>query len=76
MNHQQQSPPRLIIPRASGSPASSTNVQTGRPPLWTSSSQRKMTRLYLYTTLPVAKILEVVHHGIPIESQPKYVTIL
>lgn len=47
------------------SPAGSNNTATGRPPLWTNSSQRKVSRLYLYTTLPIKKIIEVVHARSP-----------
>lgn len=43
-------------------------AQTGRPALWTKSYQRKMARLYLYTTLPLTKILQVVHHGSPMTA--------
>lgn len=66
----QPSPSRLVIPTSHSSPTSVTNMQTGRPPLWTNSSQRKMCRLYLYTTLQISKILEVVHYPMPPESMP------
>lgn len=52
-------------PFSSASPSGSNNTNTGRPPLWTSSSQRKVSRLYLYTTLPLQKIIEVVHSKSP-----------
>ncbi|OLN93297.1 Ankyrin-like protein [Colletotrichum chlorophyti] len=45
----------------SESPSSSHATQTGRPSLWTDSAERKLARLYVYTTLPLAKIVEVVH---------------
>lgn len=31
--------------------------------MWTKSAQRKMVRLYVYTTLPLNKILEVIHRN-------------
>lgn len=65
-------PPRLTIPTTSASPASTTAVQTGRPPLWTLSSQRKMCRLYLYTTLKIEEILDVVYHN-QLDNAPGYV---
>ncbi|KAF7551519.1 hypothetical protein G7Z17_g4950 [Cylindrodendrum hubeiense] len=55
------SPSALRIPFSSASPSGSNNTNTGRPPLWNNSSQRKVSRLYLYTTLPLQKIIEVVH---------------
>ncbi|KAG6028251.1 hypothetical protein E4U41_000714 [Claviceps citrina] len=65
------SPPRLAIPASTaGSPsAHSTTTQTGRPSMWTKSAQRKMTRLYVYTTLPLNKIVELVHCRTP-DSAP------
>ncbi|KAK2001348.1 hypothetical protein LX36DRAFT_736137 [Colletotrichum falcatum] len=45
----------------SASPASSHATQTGRPSLWNESSERRLARLYVYTTLPLTKIVEVVH---------------
>lgn len=66
-------PPRLTIPDSSVSPASTTAIQTGRPPLWTPSSMRKMCRLYLYTTLKIEEILEVVHRHHSHEPMPGYV---
>lgn len=59
-----------MIPSSSASPSSITNMSTGRPPLWTNSTQRKVCRLYLYTTLSISKILEVVHHPMPVDSIP------
>lgn len=58
-------------PSALASP-SSNNTTTGRPPLWNSSSQRKVSRLYLYTTLSLQKIIEVVHAKSP-DAAPGYV---
>ncbi|KAH6884908.1 hypothetical protein B0T10DRAFT_550784 [Thelonectria olida] len=39
----------------------SEDAKFSRPPLWTNSAQRKVIRLYLYTTLPVKKIVEAVY---------------
>lgn len=77
-------PPKLIIPPSpySGVPTpvaaqtpganstAATTTQTGRPPLWTNSNQRKMVRLYVYSTLGISKILEVIHHPTPVEFIP------
>ncbi|KAH8714174.1 hypothetical protein BGZ61DRAFT_207436 [Ilyonectria robusta] len=63
------SPSALRIPFSSASPSGSNNTNTGRPPLWNNSSQRKVSRLYLYTTLPLQKIIEVVHVRSP-EAAP------
>lgn len=74
-------PPQLSIPPttslspvgaspAGASPAGSA-TQTGRPPLWTNSAQRKMSRLYVYTTLPLTKIIELIHHH-PADVAPGY----
>ncbi|KAF9874417.1 ankyrin repeat protein [Colletotrichum karsti] len=52
----------------SESPSSSQatyGAQTGRPSLWTDSAERKLARLYVYTTLPLVKIVEVVHKATP-----------
>ncbi|KAF4471824.1 Ankyrin repeat domain-containing 23 [Fusarium albosuccineum] len=57
--------PGLRPPVSSASPSGSNNTNTGRPPLWTPSSQRKVSRLYLYTTLPLEKIMAVVHAKSP-----------
>ncbi|KAG5993309.1 hypothetical protein E4U43_003542 [Claviceps pusilla] len=63
------SPPRLAIPsptNKTGSPSTdSATTPTGRPSLWTKSAQRKMTRLYVYTTLPLQKIVELVYCHTP-----------
>lgn len=67
------SPPRLVIPGNSGSPPGNSPAnQTGRPPMWTKSKQRKMTRLYVYTTLPLTKIVELIHANTS-QSAPGYV---
>ncbi|PKS05595.1 hypothetical protein jhhlp_008113 [Lomentospora prolificans] len=50
---------------ASPSGASSHATQTGRPSLWTDSDQRKLGRLYVYTTLPIKKILDVIQASSP-----------
>ena len=65
------SPSSLRVQASSASPSSNVTA-TGRPPLWNSSSQRKVSRLYLYTTLSLQKIIEVVHAKSP-ESAPGYV---
>ncbi|KAK2016400.1 ankyrin [Colletotrichum eremochloae] len=49
----------------SASPSSSHATQTGRPSLWNDSSERRLARLYVYTTLPLKKIVEVVHKSTP-----------
>ncbi|TWU74023.1 hypothetical protein ED733_001355 [Metarhizium rileyi] len=55
------SPPNLAVP---ASPTSAV-AQTGRPSMWTKSAQRKMARLYVYTTLPLLKIVDLVHSRMP-----------
>ncbi|KAF5233804.1 hypothetical protein FAUST_7936 [Fusarium austroamericanum] len=55
--------PGLQVPISS--PSGSNTTTTGRPPLWNSSSRRKISRLYLYTTLPLEKIVAVVHAKSP-----------
>lgn len=35
-------------------------TRIGRPPQWTDSKARKLARLYVYTTLPVDKIIKAV----------------
>ncbi|CAM1510497.1 Fc.00g008320.m01.CDS01 [Cosmosporella sp. VM-42] len=69
MNGAGGSPLALGIPVSSASPSGSNNTTTGRPPLWNPSSQRKVSRLYLYTTLSLQKIIDVVHAKSP-ESAP------
>ncbi|KXH63319.1 hypothetical protein CSAL01_00936 [Colletotrichum salicis] len=49
----------------SASPSSSHATQTGRPSLWSDSAERRLARLYVYTTLPLTKIVEVVHKATP-----------
>ncbi|OHF00057.1 hypothetical protein CORC01_04703 [Colletotrichum orchidophilum] len=49
----------------SASPSSSHATQTGRPSLWSESAERRLARLYVYTTLPLTKIVEVVHKATP-----------
>ncbi|KAM4060689.1 ankyrin repeats (3 copies) domain-containing protein [Hirsutella rhossiliensis] len=66
----QPSPPWLAIPASSASVSGDSLVTLiGRPPKWTSSAQRKMARLYVYTTLPLEKIVKVIHSSLP-ESTP------
>ncbi|KAJ4416996.1 hypothetical protein N0V82_006445 [Gnomoniopsis sp. IMI 355080] len=50
---------------ASGAPhlspqAGNGGARIGRPPQWTDSKARKLARLYVYTTLPVEKIIKAV----------------
>ncbi|POR37698.1 E3 ubiquitin-protein ligase HACE1 [Tolypocladium paradoxum] len=61
--------PMLTIPASASPSAQSTNTQTGRPPMWTKSAQRKMARLYVYTTLPLDIIVKLVHSRSP-DSAP------
>ncbi|KAJ6785919.1 hypothetical protein PWT90_01293 [Aphanocladium album] len=42
--------------------AHGTGTNTGRPEKWTVSHKRQLARLYVYTTLPIEKIIDVVHH--------------
>lgn len=65
MNFGGASPSGLRPPVSSASPSGSNNTTTGRPQLWTPSSQRKVSRLYLYTTLSLEKIMAVVHAKSP-----------
>ncbi|KAJ4311431.1 hypothetical protein N0V84_010453 [Fusarium piperis] len=65
MNFGGASPSGLRPPVSSASPSGSNNTTTGRPQLWTPSSQRKVSRLYLYTTLSLDKIMAVVHAKSP-----------
>lgn len=50
-------------PSISSSNAGGVNSSTGRPPMWTTSAQQELTRLYLYTNLPLAKIIEIIHRS-------------
>ncbi|KAF4344914.1 ankyrin repeat domain protein [Fusarium beomiforme] len=72
MNNNVASPFNLQVPGpiSSASPSGSNNTTTGRPPLWTPSSRRKVSRLYLYTTLPLEKIMAVVHAKSPDTPAP------
>ncbi|KAI6756705.1 hypothetical protein HG530_011303 [Fusarium avenaceum] len=70
MNNNAASPYGLQVPVSSASPSGSNNTTTGRPPLWTPSSRRKVSRLYLYTTLPLEKIMAVVHAKSPDTPAP------
>lgn len=40
--------------------AANGGSRIGRPPQWTDSKARKLARLYVYTTLPVEKIIKAV----------------
>ncbi|KZL79181.1 ankyrin repeat protein, partial [Colletotrichum incanum] len=57
--------PAITSSAMSASPSSSHATQTGRPSLWNDSSERRLARLYVYTTLPLKKIVEVVHKSTP-----------
>ncbi|PFH60261.1 hypothetical protein XA68_11248 [Ophiocordyceps unilateralis] len=54
MSHQ----PSLPSPAEAGSPSAAS---AGRPSLWTRSAERKLARLYVYTTLPLETIVKLVH---------------
>ncbi|KAH7320855.1 hypothetical protein B0I35DRAFT_477397 [Stachybotrys elegans] len=63
--------PDMVANPASPSGASvGSATQTGRPSLWKTSAQRKMARLYVYTTLPLQKILDVVYGTSSLEAAP------
>ncbi|UKZ79467.1 hypothetical protein TrVFT333_007222 [Trichoderma virens FT-333] len=49
------------IPTQSTSPKNQPTGRSGRPVRWSVSAQRKMARLYLYTTLPVEKIRSIIN---------------
>lgn len=53
--------PTLAIPTQSASPSNQPTSPNGRPATWSVSAQRKMARLYLYTTLPVEKIRAIIN---------------
>ncbi|PHH59070.1 hypothetical protein CDD81_3821 [Ophiocordyceps australis] len=54
----------------SASPScNSTTTPTGRPPMWSASAQRKMARLYVYTTLPLETIVRLIYSRSP-EATP------
>ncbi|PTB63761.1 ankyrin [Trichoderma citrinoviride] len=53
--------PLLVIPSQSASPSNQPISPNGRPATWSWSAQRKMARLYLFTTLPVDKIRAIVN---------------
>ncbi|KAJ3473523.1 hypothetical protein NLG97_g10261 [Lecanicillium saksenae] len=61
------SPPDFSLPvDFSRSPsAHGAGTNTGRPAKWTVSHKRQLARLYVYTTLPINKIIDVVHHKSP-----------
>lgn len=57
-------------PKLSRSPsAHGLNAATGRPAKWTPFHLVKMACLYVYTNLPLQKIIDVVHHKSPLGSQ-------
>lgn len=53
---------RLSIDTKCLSPPDAGNggARIGRPPQWTDSRSRKLARLYVYTTLPVEKIIKAI----------------
>ncbi|KAL7931705.1 ankyrin repeat-containing domain protein [Trichoderma chlorosporum] len=54
--------PTLAIPtQSASSPSIQPTSPNGRPATWSVSAQRKMARLYLYTTLPVEKIRAIIN---------------
>ncbi|KAL7906948.1 ankyrin repeat-containing domain protein [Trichoderma velutinum] len=53
--------PTLAIPAQSTSPGSQPISPNGRPATWSSSAQRKMARLYVFTTLSVDKIRAIIN---------------
>lgn len=57
--------PDPVVTNSSDDPG----ARIGRPPQWTESRSRKLTRLYMYTTLPVEKIIKVLFS----EDDVKYV---
>lgn len=63
---------RLVIPTQSSSPNSQPTTPNGRPSAWSWSAQRKMARLYLYTTLPAEKIRAIINAHSP-DKTIKYV---
>ncbi|KAL6864491.1 ankyrin repeat-containing domain protein [Trichoderma novae-zelandiae] len=57
--------PWLVIPSQSASPSNQPISPNGRPAAWSWSAQRKMARLYLFTTLPVDRIRAIVNAQSP-----------
>lgn len=53
--------PRLTIPTQANSPGNQPTSPNGRPATWSSSAQRKMARLYVFTTLSVDKIRAIIN---------------
>ncbi|QYT03808.1 ANK_REP_REGION domain-containing protein [Trichoderma simmonsii] len=53
--------PRLTIPTQATSPNNQPISPNGRPATWSSSAQRKMARLYVFTTLSVDKIRAIIN---------------
>lgn len=55
-------PQRPYIDTKCLSPTDAGNggARIGRPPQWTDSKSRKLARLYVYTTLPVEKIIKAI----------------
>lgn len=68
--HQHPSIAINIPPHGAGhSGAGNGGAKIGRPPQWTESKSRKLARLYVYTVLPVDKIIKAVFG----EESVKYV---
>lgn len=61
----------LVIPTQSSTNSQPT-TPNGRPSAWSWSAQRKMARLYLYTTLPAEKIRAIINAHSP-DKTIKYV---
>lgn len=49
-------------------------TQTGRPSMWTKSSERQLTRLYLYTVLSVKECLRAIYRS-SADPTPGYVQV-
>lgn len=49
----------MTSPPASTNAGAASGSRIGRPPQWTVSRSRKLARLYLYSTLPIEKIIKV-----------------
>jgi spore germination protein YaaH len=62
----------LVIPTQSSSPNNQPTTPNGRPSTWSLSAQRKMARLYVYTTLPAEKIRAIINAHSP-DRTIKYV---
>lgn len=63
MNNPNHRLPTLVVPESYPSPTGSSIVQTGRPSLWTQSHERQLVRLYVYTTLSLRTIIDIIFRG-------------